>query len=245
MLIEQCAYSNRWRRVSPAAKGLFVCCALVASLLATNSRLLLAVALCTSIMTVCGAGIRLRQYARAVLPPLFFLCISCLTLLISLQWDNGVTLRWQPDQLPKVLLLCGRSLSCLTALLLLALTTPMTDLIELLRRLKVPHLLLDIMTLSYRMIFVLLESVHDIRIAQAARLGYATNRLALRSLGSMTGNLAAQVWQRSHSLHLAAQARANDGPFVFLEGEYANSTTNILIATVAGLSLLVLALVFR
>ncbi len=243
MLIEQCAYSNRWRRVSPAAKGLFVCCALVASLLASNSRLLLAVALCISTVTVYGAGIRLRHYARALLLPLFFLGISCLTLLVSLHWDNSVALRWQSDQLAKVSLLCGRSLSCLTALLLLAMTTPMTDLIELLRRMRIPNVLLDIMTLSYRMIFVLLESVHDIRVAQSARLGYATNRLALRSLGSLTGNLATQVWQRSHSLHLAAQARANDGPFMFLESEYARSTPSMLVAAVAGFMLLTLALV--
>lgn len=245
MLIEQCAYSNNWRRVHPAAKVLFVCFALSAALLANNPRLLAGMALSIATATVIGAGIRLRQYARAVLPPLLFLGISCLTLLVSLQWDNGLALRWQPDQLPKVSLLCGRSLSCLSALFLLALTTPMTDLIELLRRLRVPHLLLDMMTLSYRMIFVLLESVHDIRVAQASRLGYATNRLALRSLGSMTGSLAAQLWQRSHNLHLAAQARANDGPFVFLGGEHDNSIAGMLVAAAAGIILITMALVFR
>jgi cobalt/nickel transport system permease protein len=245
VLIEQCAYSNRWRRVSPAAKGLFVCCALVASMLATSPGLLFAMALCVAMATVCGAGIRLQNYLRAVLAPLFFLGISGVTLLVSLQWDNGISLHWQPEQLPKVVFLCGRSLSCLTALLLLALTTPMSDLIELLRRMKIPDVLLDMMTLSYRMIFVFLESVHDIRVAQAARLGFASNRSALRSLGSMTGNLAAQIWQRSRNLHLAAQARANDGPFVFLEGEYASGLSGMFMAVAAGFTLLALAMVFR
>ena len=98
------------------------------------------------------------------------------------------------------------------------------------------------MVLCYRMLFVFSEAVRDTRTAQAARLGYATPALALRSLGSLTANLTLQIWQRSRDLHIAAQSRNNDGPLRFLEAEYANSRRDLWIAALGGAVLIVCAM---
>jgi len=96
--------------------------------------------------------------------------------------------------------------------------------------------------LCYRMLFVFSEALHDTRTAQAARLGYATPRLALRSLGSLTANLTVQIWQRAHALHIAAQSRNNDGAFRFLEPQYANTRRDLTIAAAGGCALILLAI---
>ena len=119
----------------------------------------------------------------------------------------------------------------------------MVDLIALFRRLRIPEVLLEIMVLCYRMLFVFSEALHDTRTAQAARLGYATPRLALRSLGSLTANLTVQIWQRAHALHIAAQSRNNDGAFRFLEPQYANTRRDLWIAGIGGAGLIAAALV--
>jgi cobalt/nickel transport system permease protein len=131
----------------------------------------------------------------------------------------------------------------LTALLFLALTTPLSDIISLLRRCKVPDTLLDLMTLCYRTLFVLSETVHETITAQSSRLGYASMRLSLRSLGGLVANLTVQVWQRSQALHLAALARNNDGALRFLESTYAHSPQNIAIAATAGVLVIVLSVI--
>jgi len=123
------------------------------------------------------------------------------------------------------------------------LTTPLTDIIGLLRRLGFPEIMLDIMTLGYRALFVFLEVIHDTRTAQMARLGYATPRLVMRSLGILTANLAMQVWQRSNTLHQAALARNNDGPLIFLEKEHGNLIPTLITAMVGGCSLIALSMV--
>jgi cobalt/nickel transport system permease protein len=97
------------------------------------------------------------------------------------------------------------------------------------------------MVLCYRMLFVFSEAVHDTLTAQTARLGYATPRRALRSLGGLTGNLTVQIWQRAHALHVAAQARNNDGPLRFLEPQFANTGRDSALAAVAGSGLIALA----
>lgn len=247
-MLEQWAYSNRWRRIHPGAKGLLTLCAFVSAFVATNPWFLVTVAVVLAILTVWGAGIPLGQYLRVLLPPLSFLAIGGAMIALSVQWPGSgqpFAVRLDPSQLPLVAILVGRSLSCLAALFLLSLTTPMTDLISLLRRLKVPVEILDLMTVGYRSLFVFLEAVHDITTAQAARLGYATTRTAMRSLGGLIAVLAMQIWQRSLALDQAALARAGDGPLFFLENTYADSRRSFIMAAGAGLGLLVSATVLR
>jgi cobalt/nickel transport system permease protein len=243
MLIEQAAYASSWRRVSPAAKGLLALGGLIAAFAATTAAGSLMVAVLLLTMTCLLAGVPLVRYLRIAAPALFFLALSSIPLAISLTSDaatGALTLAIAPDAMHQLARVCSRSLGALAALLLLVLTTPLPDLIALLRRLKTPELLLDLMVLCYRMLFVFSAAVHDTLTAQAARLGYATPRLALRSLGSLSANLAVQVWQRAQALHMAAQARNNDGPLRFLTPEFAHARRDSGLAVLVGGALIML-----
>jgi cobalt/nickel transport system permease protein len=243
VLIEQCAYGNRWRFVSPAAKAVFCLGGFVAAFAAGRPEVAAAVAALLAIATTAGAGVSFRRYLRVALPPLGFLLLGCLSLAYSLDFSEGhLVARWLPEGWGPPLQLAARSLGALAAMLFLALTTPMVDLIAFLRRLRMPEVLLEIMVLCYRMLFVFSEAVRDTRTAQAARLGYATPRLALRSLGSLTANLTVQIWQRAHALHVAAQSRNNDGALRFLEPEYANAHRDLWFAGIGGAGLIAVAL---
>ncbi len=92
MLIEQSAYTNRWRRVSPAAKGCFSLCGMVAAFAAGSPRTALLVAIILASATICGAGIPPLRYLRVAAPALLFLSVSALSLLVSLDvepFDTG------------------------------------------------------------------------------------------------------------------------------------------------------------
>ena len=249
MLIEQCAYSNRWRAVSPAAKGLFALGGFVAAFAAARPLTALVVAGLITLVAVAGAGVPFSRFARIALPPLGFLVLGCLSLAFSLGWSadplsdgQELAVRWLPEGWAPILTLGGRSLGALAALLFLAATTPLIDLIALLRRLHLPEILLELMVLCYRMLFVFSESVRNTRTAQAARLGYAAPQVALRSLGSLAANLTVQIWQRAHALHVAALSRNNDGPLRFLEPQYANATRDLCLAGTGAAALIALAL---
>ncbi|MDE2586273.1 MAG: cobalt ECF transporter T component CbiQ [Betaproteobacteria bacterium] len=245
MLVEQSAYANRWRQVAPCAKGLFALGGLVAAFLAA-SRLeagLLVTAILVAV-TLIGPRVPAMLYLRVAAPALFFLAISALSLALSVDRGgvDGLTVHTTGAGLAQVTQVVSRSLGGLAALLFLVLTTPLTDLIALLRRLRTPEILLDIMVLCYRTLFVFSEAVHDMRTAQAARLGYASAGLSLRSLGELIANLTVQIWQRSQALYQAALARNNDGPLRFLEPVYAHSARDTAIAAAGGAALIGVAL---
>ena len=243
MLIEQSAYANRWRAVSPAAKAVFAVCGIVAAFAAVSPAAALAVAALLAASTTLGAKVPPGRYLRVAAPALFFLATSCLSLAFSL--DTDLAWRLAPDGVLRIAQVGSRSLGALAALLFLVMTTPLIDLIALLRRLKTPEVLLDIMVLCYRMLFVFSAAVHDTLTAQSARLGYATPRLALRSLGGLTANLTLQVWQRAHDLNVAAQARNNDGPLRFLEPRFEHVQRDVALAAAGGVILLAASIGWR
>lgn len=246
MLIEQSAYTNRWRRVSPTAKGLFALCGMVAAYAAATPAMACGVAAILCAATVLGAGIQPMHYLRVAAPALLFLAVSALSLAVSLKIGDtmgDLSLHLARTEQHRAAQVCGRSLGGLAALLFLAMTTPLIDIIALLRRFGAPDVLLDIMILCYRTLFVFSEAVHDTITAQSARLGYAGVRLSLRSLGGLLATITVQVWQRSLALHQSAMARNNDGPLRFLEHTYPNSARDMGIAVSSGTALIVLALV--
>jgi cobalt/nickel transport system permease protein len=226
------------------AKGCFSLCGIVAAFAAGSPRTALLVVAVLTTTTILGAGIPPFRYLRVAAPALLFLAVSCLSLFISLESGGlaqGVLLHPAHAETARIAQVCCRSLACLASLLFLTLTTPLPDIISLLRRCRVPDTILDLMTLCYRTLFVLSEAVHDTIAAQTARLGHATFSLSLRSLGSLIANLSIQVWQRSFALHQAALARNNDGALRFLENRYPDSQRSISIALTAGGSMIALA----
>jgi len=251
MLIEQAAYRNRWRTVSPQAKLVLALAGWLAAWLAGTPQAALAVALVLLLLTCLGAGVSFTLFLRAAAPAAGFLLLSCLSLMVSLSpaenTGSGLSLQWSPAAWPQVALLACRALASLTALLGLALTTPLPDLLGQLRRWHCPAVLLDLMVLCYQTIFVLLRTLQEARLAQQARLGYARPALSLASLGQLVAHLVLQLWQRAHHLQAAALSRnggSSDGNFGsvrLLPGNRRHTRRDTLLALLAGGVLLTLS----
>jgi cobalt/nickel transport system permease protein len=234
VLIDQCAYFNRWRSATPAAKGVFALSGFVSAFAAARPSAALCVAFLMAGAAIFGAGIPFPRFVRAVCVPFGFFLLGGLSLAFSFDYRGGdFSILWLPNGVDPVARVLARSLGALASLLFFALTTPMIDQIALFRALKFPETLVEIMVLCYRMLFVFSATLHDIRTAQDARLGYATPRLALRSMGSLAAGLALQIWRRAQALHLAALSRNGDGPFRFLAPVFADGRRDMAFALAA------------
>jgi cobalt/nickel transport system permease protein len=244
MLLEQLSYTNRWRRVHPGAKVLFAACGVAAASLSNNPSLTLFIAFLVAAAAIFGAGIPFASYLKVLLAPLLFLFVSGMTLAVTVGFNASFPwfeLSFPEQQLLAALKVCSRSLGSISALLFLAFTTPLNDLISLLRRFRCPSILTDLMTLCFRTLFVFTEVVHDVATAQSARMGYSTTGNAMKSLGILIAALMVQVWQRSLMLHQSALSRANDGPLYFLTPEYPAAASSMFVAGIGGIILIMLA----
>lgn len=190
-IIDRYAYSNALRRIDPAQKGgLAIFTILLCLLLDRPAVGLLALAWMFVLATV-WARVPPQLFARVLLAEGAFLALSVLGVAVSIGLEPpSLPYMWQfgplwfgtaPEALAESLRLLTRALGCAAALNFLILTTPLVDIIDLLRRLRVPETLIEVMTVIYRAIFILLESLHRMFTAQDARLGYRTPRCAMQT----------------------------------------------------------------
>jgi cobalt/nickel transport system permease protein len=237
--IETAAYASRWQGVAPSAKALFALGGMGAAWVATRPGTLAALAAVMALTALVGARVPPRIYMAVALPPLGFLLLSCLTMLVTPGVDGAW--HWASAMMPTVERTVLRSLAMLAALLGFVLSTPLPDLLALLRRLRTPELLLDLMALCYRMLFVLRQAWDDGVTAQSARLGYRGWRNAWRSTGLLAGQMAVQVWQRAGALQMAAEARGYQGTLRFLPAEFPQARRQNAWAALAAALLLLAA----
>ncbi|WP_431475452.1 cobalt ECF transporter T component CbiQ [Massilia eburnea] len=240
MRIDATAYACRWQHVSPAAKSLFALAGIASAWLARSPGTLALLALLSMLGTLAGARVPPRSYFAVAVAPLGFLVLSCLTMLVTAAGDGSW--RWTPELLPTVMQAALRSVAALAAVLGLVLTTPMPALLALLRRLRTPELLLDLMALCYRMLFVLRQAWDEGSTAQAARLGHRGLRQQWRSTGLLAGQMAVQVWQRASALQMASDARVFQGGLRFMSASFPHARRQIALSLLASALLLALSL---
>ncbi|NTW03429.1 MAG: cobalt ECF transporter T component CbiQ [Oscillochloris sp.] len=232
--IDRYAYSNAVRLIDPAQKGGLALLVILLCLLLDRPLVgLLAVAWMLVLIT-CWAKLPFWVFARVLLAEGLFLLISVVGVAVSISlvvpappvvaWLIGpFWLSTSPVALESATRLLTRALGCASALNFLILTTPLTDLIEQMRRMRLPETLIDLMTIIYRMIFVLFESLQRMSTAQDARLGYRDAPRAMRSAALLGSQLFIDAYRRSQRMQVALESRGMDGALMVLPISYTQS----------------------
>ena len=103
-----------------------------------------------------------------------------------------------------------------SAMFLLTLTTPVSEITAALERMHLPHIIIELMNMIYRFIFVLSSVQNQMHTSAKARLGYYGFRTGLRTFGSTIGNLLIVSLASANAYYDAMTARCYDGHLAFL-----------------------------
>jgi cobalt/nickel transport system permease protein len=235
-IIDHYAYTNRIRHLDPAQKATLAIVVVGLCLLLDHPAVGITAVVWMGILSVGWAGTPGRVVGRVLLAEAMFLVLAVVGVALSFSLAPPPPLPWQgiqmgplwvgtcPESLALAGLLVSRALGCAAAMNFLALTTPLVDIVELLRRVRVPLLLIDLASLMYRFIFVLLESLQRMYTAQESRLGYANRRATTRSSGLLASRLFIDAYQRSIQLQTALESRGYTGELRVLPSTYRQDT---------------------
>ena len=113
----------------------------------------------------------------------------------------------QPGGGTRFALLLARSTLSVTTLLLLGATTPFSEILDLLRRLRVPSILTTMAALLHRYVFVLGEEMQRMRRARRSRTFRKSRVGAWHSLSAAAGALFLRTTERSERIYRAMIAR--------------------------------------
>lgn len=97
------------------------------------------------------------------------------------------------------------------AVILLSSTTPFPDLLKAMRELRVPTLLVNLLSFAYRYIFVLVDEAQRMRRARDSRGWNGRWIWQSRTIGNMIASLFLRSYERGERVYAAMLARGYDG----------------------------------
>lgn len=201
-----------------------VCLCIVADRLTVSAFIILTMAC----ITVLVGGLPFDRYLKLLTVPLAFLLMGTVAVAAGVSrnpyGDWYLSLPWFVVYVTKTGLfhaatLFARALGAVSAMYMMTLTTPVSEMIGVLKRIYVPKIIIELMYLIYRFIFVLSDTHHQMRQAAGARLGYCDFRTSCRTFGSTAGNLLVASLKKADTYYDSLLARCYDGDLCFLEEE--------------------------
>lgn len=239
LVIDYYAYNNKLSTVHPGEKFIFFALTVAICLAMTSPATSAAVLMVTAAAVIVLAGVPWQLYLKLMLIPASFLVAGVITVAITFTRTNhdfiwavqvgayhaGLT----AGGLETAGELLLRSLGAVSCLYFLALTTPITDTVSILRGLRVPTLVIELMVLIYRFIFTMLETAGRIYTAQSSRLGYRNLRTSYVSLSTLVLSLFVKSYRQSQAVYDALLARCYDGRLNFVEAKRHWSWQNMLL----------------
>jgi cobalt/nickel transport system permease protein len=228
-LIDRNAQTNRYRRL-PALEKLGFAVGGMGVALATHSYCAQGIILLTALgITTLGAGVPAADLRAAAQVPVGFILAGCAAQATGLSFRDGWPHAfWTGDAAAQAAFIGLRSLACVFSLLALALTTPIGDILKLLRRMPLGRDIGDIAYIMLQMVWITLDCLTAGARSQANRLGFVGYRRTIRSLGTLLAALLPRTLGRARRLEVGLAARGFDGELRFISLEHPLSAARLV-----------------
>jgi len=224
--LDSVAQQSAFRHIHPGTKLILAFGSLIICLISPSLVIPLISGIVLSLVLLVPGRISPRLYGALLLGPAVFAIMSVIVLLLMLG-GGDVIWRFNPVQwinltittgsLSQSTLVLFRVFGCSISLFFIALTTPMTDLFNGMKRIGIPVELIDLMMIIYRYVFIIYAQAVEIWQAQVMRLGYNRPREAIRSFSMLCGMLFISSWIAGEDLVRAMDCRCYNGVFPSLD----------------------------
>ncbi len=251
--IDKWAYSSKIKDRDPMEKLSFALLTLSVCLWANSITVSIAVLLIMIWANVWQGGIPLAQVMKLLVIPLVFLLIGAATIAVEISGQSyglfafvhfeGIYIGVSEAGLIKSMQIFLRALGAVSCLYYLTLNTPMIDIFASMKKLKMPLLVIEMMSLIYRFIFILIYTAETMIIAQSSRLGYTGVKSGYRSLSHLIASLFVRSYQQADRIYTSLEARGYDGEICVLEEQKKPRVFNYVKVIVINLILILYAAV--
>lgn len=224
--IDKVCYHSKLRYENPEQKILYGVITLLICVGSKSYGVAAAVLLINTYLIVCKSGVAFHKFLHYMKIPMTFILLSTLSIIVNFSGQPLDAFAWLlPFQVrgSSLYLTCsieslyfaGRliltALASVTNLYFISLTTPMPDILMVMQEAKIPILFIELMLLTYRYIFILLEVADHIHKAQLVRLGNKNYKTSLQSFSQLISVLFIRAMKKSNLQYDAMESRMYDG----------------------------------
>ena len=221
--VDKIAYTNKLTTINPKIKFVAAMIMLFIAIVIENIPMYIGMFLLIGFVLTLFAGIKCSRYLKFFRIPSSFLLLSLVTILISMSKGmdaflysisiGGFYVGITQSSLNQCYILFFRALACLSCTYFLALTVPINQLLKVLKSMKVPIVVLEMVMLIYRFIMMFLEEYKDMQTAIYLKFGYGNLRTSYRSISLLIVTLFTRMMNRYEELSVSLEVKLYNGDF--------------------------------
>lgn len=252
--IDYFAYISNLRKLNPTFKFIFAFIVLVFNIAVNCFWVSVFIFFSMSFITVCLGKLNLIDYLLLLTIPFLFMFAGSFAIALNISKTAGefysINLHWfylyfSNESIFNALKIMMKSMGAVSILYMLILSTPACEIINVLQKLHMPKLIIELMNMIYRFIFILLDVYCKMKYSAQSRLGYCDFKTSCCSFGNLAGNLLLISFKRANAYYDSLISRGYEGSLLFLEEEKHLKRIHILIACLYIILLIIIWIIVK
>lgn len=247
--IDKLCYNSKLRYVNAEQKIIYALITLVICVGSSEILISIVTLLMNSYLIVYKSGVSLPRFLHYLKIPFAFMILSTLSIILnfSIKPMNafaiflpmmGIYITCSIESIIFAFTLMLTAMASVTCLYFISFTTPMTDILMTMQKWHIPNLFIELMLLTYRYIFILLEIASNMTNAQHARLGNRNYATSIKSFGALVSMLFIRAMKKASAQYDAMESRGYDGRINVL-----HQTNEVQLRTTVGIILFEIVLI--
>ena len=222
--LEYYSYNSKINSWNPHLKFWYSMVLIVLGIILSNIYISISIVFICGFITIFLGKISLKKYIDFFKVPIIFLLIS--VAVININFSKNITdfyyfnvgdlyIYTTDENIKKSCILFWRALSGVSSMYMLALSTPLNEIIYVMKKARTPQIIIELMYLVYRFIFIMRDSYKSMRKSIESRLGFRDYRISLLSFGKIISNILIVSLRKSNSFYDAIESRCYRGEIIF------------------------------
>ena len=222
--LEYYSYNSKINSWNPHLKFWYSMVLIVLGIILSNIYISISIVFICGFITIFLGKISLKKYIDFFKVPIIFLLIS--VAVININFSKNITdfyyfnvgdlyIYTTDENIKKSCILFWRALSGVSSMYMLALSTPLNEIIYVMKKARTPQIIIELMYLVYRFIFIMRDSYKSMRKSIESRLGFIDYRTSLLSFGKIISNILIISLRKSNSFYDAMESRCYRGEIRF------------------------------
>ena len=222
--LEYYSYNSKINSWNPHLKFWYSMVLIVLGIILSNIYISISIVFICDFITIFLGKISLKKYIDFFKVPIIFLLIS--VAVININFSKNITdfyyfnigdlyIYTTDENIKKSCILFWRALSGVSSMYMLALSTPLNEIIYVIKKVRTPQIIIELMYLVYRFIFIMRDSYKSMRKSIESRLGFIDYRTSLLSFGKIISNILIISLRKSNSFYDAMESRCYRGEIIF------------------------------
>ena len=237
--IDLYAFHSKLKYINPEFKLISSLLTLILTIVFNNIFVSTYVFFLMFFISVNLGGMDFSEYISILMAPLSFIILASIGIALGFSFKNsgefyikilGIYIYTSRGQLIETAKLIIKVLACVSIMQSLILSTMPYEIINALRNMHIPKLIIELMNLIYRFIFILIESYINMHNSALSRMGYHNLRVSFISFGNIASNILVVSLKKANAYYTAMEARCFEGDLKFLQEEKKLDKKNIAIA---------------